>query len=391
MIPAMLPSEYLSCYGKSTTQSSLLNSLKRYLSYITGDPCVDVDEAWATYLESREPQEIARDLMNFYDFPGVLDLAPLTVTTYLSGAEGYLRDTCDISLTPLQKRMRRKKMPVKAQPISEEFEPDREMWQKILMHCDERTSAELLIALSGGLRVGEIVKLRHQDVDMTQVPTIVRIIAKHAKNGLTRTTYISREAAAALKAYYLVRDLQMDKAHCKATTFRPDHTYDPEKIFPFHQSGEINKLRRAIIKAGYGEVDPVTKRGKVHFHLARKWFITTAKFIAHPEFVESWAGHEGYLASSYHRPTSKQDREEYLKAEVALTINAPDDYMQIKLDQQAELDELRKNNERLTSMLHIMQSQMETMQSQQKELIASQRVRGGTPYYPCDTNDSESD
>lgn len=391
MIPAMLPSEYLGYYARESTRMSLQNSLRRYITYVTGEECTDVDASWSNYLNERDAAAIASDLMNFYRFPGVSDLAPLTVITYLSGAEGYLRDTCEISLTPLQKRLRRKRTPERPRPLTQDAEPSREMWQAILRHCDERTSAELLIALSGGLRIGETLKLQHADVDMTKVPTEVHISAKNSKNGLARTTYISREATEALKSYYLVRDAHIALAKCKS--FSSKHDYNTDLIFPFAKSGELGKLRAALIKAGYGDLDPATGRGKVHFHLARKWFLTTAKSVAHPEYVEAWAGHEGYLASAYHRPTSKQDREEYLKAEVALTINVPEDYQQIKLDQSAELDELRKNNERLTSMLHILQSQLETMQMQQKELMVAHRM--GESILPksgaCETNDDESD
>ena len=363
MIPAMLPSEYLGYYARESTRMSLQNSLRRYITYVTGEECTDVDASWSNYLNERDAAAIASDLMNFYRFPGVSDLAPLTVITYLSGAEGYLRDTCEISLTPLQKRLRRKRTPERPRPLTQDAEPSREMWQAILRHCDERTSAELLIALSGGLRIGETLKLQHADVDMTKVPTEVHISAKNSKNGLARTTYISREATEALKSYYLVRDAHIALAKCKS--FSSKHDYNTDLIFPFAKSGELGKLRAALMKAGYGDLDPATGRGKVHFHLAR----------------------------AYHRPTSKQDREEYLKAEVALTINVPEDYQQIKLEQSEELDELRKNNERLTSMLHILQSQLETMQMQQKELMVAHRI--GESSLPrsgaCETNDDESD
>ena len=77
----------------------------------------------------------------------------------------------------------------------------------------------------------------------------------------------------------------------------------------------------ATVRAGYTERDRRTGRYKVHFHLWRKYFLTQAKRHANSAYVESWAGHSGYLASSYHRPSDEEDRAEYLKCELDITIH----------------------------------------------------------------------
>lgn len=111
--------------------------------------------------------------------------------------------------------MRKRNRAEKIRVIGHEAEPTREMIRAILLHCEERTRAEVLITISGELRIHEVVNLRHDDIRLDLIPVPVVIRAENAKNGLERTTYISQEAAEALRACYRVRELHIRRAAAK--------------------------------------------------------------------------------------------------------------------------------------------------------------------------------
>lgn len=344
------------------------------MCYVRGVEIADLDDQWLDYLRDASVEDVANDLINFCSRPGVSTLTPLTISVYVSTARGYLLDACGIQLTPIQKRMMMRKFP-KPRPVTEDAEPERSMWRDILMHCDVRTSAELLIALSGGLRIGEVLGLRIPDVDMDQVPTVVKIPSEISKNGLSRITYISAEATDALKLYYKSRDAIIITAEKRL--FRSER--DRDLIFPFKPKSEQAKLNVASFRAGHGARDPRTRRRKVHFHLARKFFLTEAKTAAHPEFVEAWAGHAGYLASAYHRPTARRDREEYLKAEPALLINVPEDYYRVKVEQANEIIKLQTASADQQRVINRLLDELTRVRDRQDMMVTTQiRIRGDT-------------
>jgi len=370
MQPEMSPSEYIGYYAKERTRQLKRNCMMRYLSIVTEKPITDFDAQWIEYVQN--PEQVRQDLISFANHPGTRHMAPLTIMTYLSAVESYLADCCSISLTNLQKLMRKRNRAEKIRVVSHEAEPTRGMIRAILAHCDERTTAEVLIIISGGLRIHEVVNLRHDDVQLDRNPVPVVIRAENAKNGLERTTYISQEAAEALKAYYRVRELHIKRAAAKTAHTSPNLVYDDEKIFPFSTQGERTKLNTAIKKAGFDQRDPRTKRLLVHFHLYRKMFLTEGKRVAAPEYVEAWAGHTGYLSESYHRPTADQQVKEYLKAEAVLTINVPDDYEQIKVEQASEIANLQQTNTHLMAQLTSLQAAVEDMQREQERITFAQ-------------------
>ena len=371
MIPNMSPSEYVGSYPKASTRRSMTNNLKRYLQYVTGQAVVDLDIGWFNYLQDASPNDVIPDLISFCDMPGVSRLTPLTIRMYIATARGYLLDACDITLSPLQRRLMQRKFPGKPHPVTIDAEPERSMWRDILIQCDIRTTAALLIALSGCLRIGEIVGLRHNDVDLTCSPAVVHVPAAISKNDIPRTTYISSEAVDALRLYYRVRESYIKYAQAVSQGY----SLNDELIFPFKSNSEIARLNRATSRAGYGEQDPITGRRRVHFHLARKFFITEAKTAAHPEFVEAWAGHAGYLSSAYHRPTAKRDRAEYVKAEPALLINVPDDYVRIKVDQANEIVKLQTASADQQHVINRLLDELQQLRHQQ-ELIAATQLPG---------------
>lgn len=336
---SMLPSEYIATYSKATTRRIRKSGILKYLRMHLGPGVHDVDEGMRAYLSSRDSGQITRDLTQFYTHPAIEALAPMTRASYLSSIECYFQDACEFQLPHLQRKLRERSKREKTAAVVQEIPPTREIWQAVLSHLALRHRAELLISLSGGLRIGEVLSLWVSDIFLDEVPCRIEIRGATTKNGLPRRTFISQEAVAALRAYLRVRDEQINRslAKCQNCTVR----YDMREVFPQHYRNENQFFWSAIDAAGFGQRDGRTGRRMLHVHSCRKWFITQAKKSSHPDFVESWVGHAGYLSSSYHRPSLEEEREEYLRCELDVTINLPADYYKVKFSYESELQRMR--------------------------------------------------
>ena len=335
----MLPSEYIATYSKESTRRIRKSGILKYLRLYLGPGVTDIDAGMREYLSSRDSAAVARDLAQYYVHPDIDALAPMSRASYLSSIECYLQDACEFQLPPLQRKLRERSKREKTVAVVQELCPTREIWQAVLSHLGTRHRAELLLCLSGGLRIGEVLSLWMSDVFLDETPCRIELRGAATKNGLPRRTFVSREAADALRAYLRVRDVEVAKGLAKCQNCNIRH--DLREIFPMNYRNENRFFWSAIDAAGYGQRDVRTGRRVLHVHSARKWFITQAKRSAHPDYVESWVGHAGYLSSSYHRPSLDEEREEYLKCELDVTVSLPPDYYKVKSSYESELRKMR--------------------------------------------------
>jgi site-specific recombinase XerD len=83
--------------------------------------------------------------------------------------------------------------------------PSRETLAALLKRCSSKTRAAVLLLASSGMRVGELVRLRVADLDLTkQPPTIViRDVIQPRK---WRVSYITGEAKHAVESYLFERE-----------------------------------------------------------------------------------------------------------------------------------------------------------------------------------------
>lgn len=339
---SMLPSEYVMTYAKESTRRIHRSAIRKYLGICLGRQVSDIDEAMLEYLRTRDADDVARDLTRYYLRDEIVQLAPMSRVTYLTSIESFFEDSCGFQLSTLQRKLRDRSKKEKNITVIREMAPTREIWQSVLSLLDVRHRAELLISLSGGLRIGEVLQLRLDDVYLDEMPCRIEIRGCTAKNGLSRRTFISQEAVGAVRAYLCVRDSQIERLFSKAHS---RELHNLQELFPHQYRNESHYYADAIDAAGYGQRDARTGRRMLHVHSARKWFLTQAKKSAHPDFVEGWAGHSGYLASAYHRPGLEEEREEYLKCELDLTISLPPDYYQVKSSYESELRKMRDAQE----------------------------------------------
>ena len=77
----------------------------------------------------------------------------------------------------------------------------KEILIKLLHNLDPKLQSAVLLALSSGLRVGEITGLTLPDIEFNAEPVKINVRAETSKSGEDRETYISKEASEALRDY----------------------------------------------------------------------------------------------------------------------------------------------------------------------------------------------
>lgn len=304
MIKMYLPSELFRNLHAGSTQKIYMHALKKYLEILGSKQigCASLDHEWESYLSSNP--NFTADFVTFLNKAGSeYGLMPKTVRLYGQTVLMYLRE-CGTVIPDRDLRRIKRCLPSN-HPISREAELDANKIRKLLQHSDLRMKAIITIALSSGMRIGEILKFKTTDINYETMPVEIFLSSEITKTKQPRRVFISSQAAGYLKRWLAESNCSNSDGIC----------------FPYSTSTEITRLKKLLKKCDMYDKDPRTGRSTIHFHLFRKFFLTEFKLVASAEAAEELAGHKGYLDESYRRLTQKQLREEYLKAETRLTID----------------------------------------------------------------------
>lgn len=304
------PSDFIETLPNTTTRKTYRVALLRFLEILSCCKINDemLDKMWIDYLTNTVNPE--NDLLRFFQIAETkYHLAPKTIRLYVQIATYYMRDA---GLTISDKGMRifRTRTP-KNQPITREAELNRTILHQLIENASLRLKVEIIIAVSSGMRIREILMIRDTDIDLNDSPASIYIPAENTKNRTARTVFISREAVEYLQKWFIHRESLQKTGKINK---------DESRIFPYSLSNEIANLRKCLNRCGLLQIDNRTNRATIHFHLFRKYFLTEFKLAASSEAAEELAGHNGYLSESYRRLSRKTLKEEYKKAEPNLTI-----------------------------------------------------------------------
>lgn len=263
---------------KRDTASLDITGLK-YLQEVRNlrNPVIDLINAGGTYMEK---------------------YAPATISLNLFLAISWLDDN-NITLKKRDRQKIFRQLPP-SRSIRKEAELTSALFQDIYSELPDWTQVMLLMLLASGMRLGEILALKTTDINWKEERPEINIRMEITKTKTARTTYLTTEAAAALKSYLETR---------KTNT---------PLLFPQNQTRAEFYMRKAADKTGHG--NPNGKLREVHWHMTRKWFISRFSLYASKEVAEELAGHEGYLSKSYQRFTKEQILEQYKLAEKYLTL-----------------------------------------------------------------------
>ncbi len=287
----------------------------------------------AIQYEQNEPEllmEIKNDTVDLYqflrDFIIYLDKAgiqPKGLRGYLSGVKGYLRhqgiriNSDDFKqFVKIPKIIRTREIPL-----------TKEMLLRILHSSNSKLQTSILVALSSGLRIGELVQLKLSDIDFESNPTKISVRGNATKTRQTRETYITVEATNALKDY-LSRNFNWTE---RTNSLQDTYIFGPttskgrkSKLPGFNVESAKLSLQKSLrtYVGNIPDLDVVNENGykAIHFHAFRKFFRTIVGNACGRDYAEALMGHGFYMDTYYQLPEDKKIRM-YLDAEPYLTIS----------------------------------------------------------------------
>jgi integrase len=331
---------FIGIYPKLNTKKNYRSGIYTFLDYIYGSvragkvvkehERAKYEDVGARYLA--EERDYLNDLIGFIG--NMNGKPPATIKIRVTAVKEWL-NFHGVEFSQRELKTLRHRIPRAKGAWTVESEYDTEVLKKILAHTDEKGSALLLTLASSGMRIGEALNIKLNDVDLTADPPEIIVRGEYTKSEETRVVFISKEAKAAVDEWLNVRDAYLRAALNKTKGFVKKVKVNPKKetddrLFPF-SDGVVRELwGRALTKAGLDGKDTSTGRLKYRVHGLRKFFRSQLALSCPLDIVEALMGHEGYLTNAYRRYTRKQMGEYYLKAEHHVTVMGTGDLTEIR-------------------------------------------------------------
>lgn len=222
-----------------------------------------------------------------------------------------------------------------------------------------RRQALYLSLGSSGMRIGEALKLRKKDLDLSQERIRVNLPADITKTRKGRTTYISKEAEKALKPI-------LDKLSSEDLIFTKEYD-DPHNATIVEQKALTIVLDRLGLNSRYSS----NNFHKISSHSFRSYFFTKATRKHGENYAHKLVGHNGYLMQ-YDRMTDEEKLRMYLELEPNLVI----------FDQtrnELEIEKLRDENQSIKELREEVRNLREYQAKQDKKILDEMREEGILP------------
>lgn len=319
-----------SCYAVSHSSATVSG----YKNAITGktngfrnflkDRC-NCDEIQLCVGIKNEEIDVYQILKNYVIFLDKAGLLPNSIKQFFHAVKGYLihlgievySEKCK-QYVKLPKILRKRKEAI-----------TKEMLVRILGVVSFKLRVVFLVAISSGMRIGEIGGLRLSDIDFSHTPTKIRIRAETTKTREERETFLTSEATVALKDYlrkYFDWKESQENIHLGSRNI-----FGRTSIGKYIRKKDVNEQRASVdllenilheqLKkipefSGIGE----NGRRIFHFHALREFFYTASSNAAGSNFAHALMGHHSYL-DTYYSLSQKEKIKLYQKCEPYLTIS----------------------------------------------------------------------
>jgi len=336
------------------TKRTYLRSIKNFIRFVRAHYNLDLNQI-LRQLETKEHDPITV-LDDYYSYLANYKLPNSTKVGYSNAsiillehvAKEFLNSQgCKIYQEDLKQRFR---LPRRIQVYEEGL--TKEKINRILRLAKPKLSAAILICCSSGMRIGELVQLKLNDIDFTKTPTTITIRKETTKTRETRITCISSEATSALQDY--LQKLNTVSEY----PFLGKHDPTNEERYADAVSVSIHTLEKQLIKIIQDIPELYKKndngRNQIHFHAFRAWFKTQVTDAHESDFAEALMGHKS-LKLVYYRQNTKARAQTYLDVEYSLTIADTE-----KIDE--NYSELQKDNLELRGIVDNLSRQLRNLE-----------------------------
>ncbi|MFH0896690.1 MAG: tyrosine-type recombinase/integrase [Candidatus Bathyarchaeota archaeon] len=310
--------KYLETFNSKNTVKTYKSSLNAFLKGIYGEGEL-ADFASRYFQDSRDYES---DIQTF--LAKIKDAPPKTIRLRLSSIRTFLLEN-NVELRAIFWRNLSRRIQGSDARTEDDVPSNLEL-RRLLAHTQIQGKALFLTLSSSGMRIGETLKLKLEDLDLNSSPAKISIRGEYTKSGNRRVTFISGEAKEAVLEWLRCRDAYIKTAtgrshlHEKVVRDKDGKEVEDNRLFPFDESTANFMWVNAINKAELNHKDPSTKRLQMHIHTLRKFFRSKLGAVIQTDVVEFLMGHEGYLTKEYRKYEVEQLAEFYKKGESALTV-----------------------------------------------------------------------
>jgi len=355
--------EFLDMYKSKSTVIAYRWALTEFFKSVYGENENHLDEYAERYFKEKRNYE--SDIQNFLS--AISERPPKSIRMMIAVVRSFLIEN-DVELPKKYwKRLSRRIRGNRARTIDKV--PSNLELKHIIMHMPIQGKALYLTLASSGMRIGETLKLKVDDVDLGTDPAKITIRGTLTKTGNPRVTFISSEAKEMIQEWLNYRDRYLQVA--KKRSYIHKKSEDDMRLFPFEISTAYKMWSIALSKAGLHKKDEDTNRHRVHPHVLRKFFRTKMGSVIPVDVVEALMGHEGYLTEVYRRYSMEDLAKFYKQGEPSLLLFTQAEEIG-KL--RAEIEERNKQLQTLVNGLTTenlrLKNQVETLRS---EYIAMKR------------------
>jgi len=318
--------DWLSSYPQQKTRHAYHNGTRAFLQTVY-DSSEKAEALALRYIGEIKKRSPVRDLEVFLN--AYSTKPPKSVRLYLVATRQFLSYCCNYEVSSKDTKALRRKIKGSRARTQEEI-LTKDVIRTILLHSDIRLKALILFLVSSGIRVGEALKLRMNDIRFQTTPVQVYVRGENAKEGDAYSSFISAEAKDALLEWFKVRGnfitgtayrIHNLKNGRKVHPWRVNVTPPTEDaVFPFSYVAAGAAFRNALQAAGLHSKDKSTGISTIHIHMLRKYFLSQIKTKIPSEVAEALVGHSGYLSDAYRRYSTQQLMEFYQRGESALFI-----------------------------------------------------------------------
>ncbi len=210
-------------------------------------------------------------------------------------------------------------------PISKDFIPNAEDIKTVLQHGNTLSRAMFLIQSSTGCRIGELIALYPEDIDLKTNPATITIRRSYypknkdkvklmTKTKGSRICFLTGEAKDSYLAWMKERDQYLASAIKRS---KYEKNPDDKRIFPMSDENARTIWKGMVVKSGLYEKDSITNRLTLHPHCLRKFF---RSYLGHSDLAEHLMGHVTGM-DKFYRGMKKEDlANQFLKYEKNITI-----------------------------------------------------------------------
>lgn len=369
--------DFVGSCRKRGTRDQYRQSLCLFFECLTGstyegrrrpaDHVAHLETASLDYLSSS--QDYIRDLIKFSTF--LADYAPTVQHSHMTTVLLWL-ELNDIAIPRAKLKFVKNRLPKKRVSTRDHALTHDEIrrWYEHLSRVGRIT---LQIQLSTGMRIGEALALMPDDIDWSTEPVTVHIRGTRTvdgigepKNGEPRISYLSSEAAFALKEWLAYRPEYFAGTCKKLGQGRTLKDSTDPRLIPVVHNTIQTAYTNALKKAGLFQVDKKTNWSTITSHSLRKFANSQLKAAGMPaEMVEMILGHEGYLSGAYRRYPEEQVRKAYLAVEYAISLNAPSNMPAIR----ADLEQSKETQQALAGELIRLRNDLEALARNDRDVM----------------------